>query len=274
MPGPTSANSERARQRERTTQIRLLALIERAATARFSREFNRLARELGAMFREFGALLFLDAAMAEHEKRLTIALNRLYSDAGVVFGSRIRRAVGKSMLGGMRYKQESAQETLFDLAMRQFTEGVSGEKIVDITETTLGQVRKALELIDLEGLGEIPGAKLIEKETGGLIGRKRAARIARTEGHTGSQFASQTQMDQLEVEYFKRWVSVQDARTRDSDDAFNHRSANGQKVPRGEKFKIKKQGGGTELLDYPGDPKGSPGNIINCRCVQVYEVKV
>ncbi len=274
MPGPISPTSERARQRERAAQLRLLALIERAATARFSREFNRLGRELARMFREFGALIMLDDALLEHERRLTTILDRLYTDTGAMFGSRIRNAVGKAYAGGLLHKQEdNGQESLFNLAMRQFIDGQSGARIAEITNTTRLQIQGALAEIDVEGLGELPGAKLIERATGGLIGRKRAAGIARTEGHTGSQFAAQTQIDQLGVEYFKRWVSVQDARTRDRDDAFNHRAANGQRVPRGEQFKIKKQGGGVELLNFPGDPKGSPGNIINCRCVQVFEVR-
>jgi hypothetical protein len=25
-----------------------------------------------------------------------------------------------------------------------------------------------------------------------------------------------------------------------------------------------------EQLDYPGDPVGSAGNVINCRCTQIY----
>ncbi len=65
---------------------------------------------------------------------------------------------------------------------------------------------------------------------------------------------------------------MQDNRTRDKDDEFNHKAANGQRVKRREKFAIKRKKGGVELLDFPGDPKGSPGNIINCRCVMVFEI--
>ncbi len=274
MPGPLALTSERARQRERTTQLRMLALIERVATVRFGREFNRVGRELATMFREFGGELpLLDSVMVEHERRLAVILYRLYSDAARLFGSRVRAAARKSYAGTLYVKQtERDQANLFDLAVRQFIEGVSGQRIVEISTTTLGQVRGALAAIDDAGLGELPGSKLITDATGGAIGRKRAERIARTEGHTSSQVGGQIQMDQLGLDYTKRWVSVQDARTRDKDDAFNHRAANGQTVPRGGKFRIKKQSGGVELIDHPGDPKGSPGNIINCRCVQVFNV--
>lgn len=287
---PVGLTSERARQRERTVQIRLLATIERAAAIRFAREFNRLGRELGAMLRASeGTLPRLDDAIAEHGRRLTVILERLYVEVGDVMASRIRGAIEKCFSGGLLtkaaadrlaartallVKQGLDQATLFQLAMRQFIEGQSGLRIEEITATTLGQVRDALTLIDVEGLGEIPGAKIIEQQTGGVIGRARAMRIARTEGHTGSQFASQTQITQLGVEYVKRWVSVQDQRTRSvrDGDQFDHKAANGQKRKRDEQYEIKRLKGGSEKLNYPGDPKGSAGNIINCRCIQVYEV--
>lgn len=265
----TSATSERARQRERTIQVRLLSSIERVSAARIAREFNRLSLELAAQYAEFGGLPFLEPTLEEHDKRLTALLGQLYLETGELFGARVRESAGKST-GGNLVKQ---QDSLFTIALRQFIVSQSATRVDEITETTRGQIRGALAQIEETGLGEVAGAKIIETATGGLIGRTRAARISRTEGHTGSQYGSQTQMDQLGLEYVKRWVSVQDKRTRDSADQFNHRSANGQRVKKGETFKIKRKGGGVEELDYPGDPSGSAGNIINCRCVQVYEVK-
>ncbi|MFJ9720012.1 phage minor head protein [Streptomyces sp. NPDC101213] len=54
----------------------------------------------------------------------------------------------------------------------------------------------------------------------------------------------------------KRWVAVLDDRTRDA-----HRDADGQEVPLDAPFEV-----GGETLRFPGDPTGSPGNVINCRC--------
>lgn len=262
--------SERARQRERTIQLRLLAGLERSSALRFAREFNRVGREVARHFKEQGgAVPLLEPILEEHQSRLRALFNQLYAEAGAMFGARIRQAAGK-----MLAKQEDEEETLFQLAMRQFTDAHSGQRIAEISSTTLSQLRLALDAIDLEGLGEIPGARLIEEATGGQIAQTRGRMIARTEGHTASQFASNTQMTQLGVEFKKRWVSVQDGRTRTikDDAAFDHRQANGQKVGKTAQFLIKKKAGGTEALDFPGDPKGSAANIINCRCIQVYEV--
>jgi len=61
----------------------------------------------------------------------------------------------------------------------------------------------------------------------------------------------------------KEWLSTDDDRTRGADpkDEFNHLAADGETVDLDAEFT--KTG---EALQYPGDPAGSAGNIINCRC--------
>ncbi|WP_327358445.1 hypothetical protein [Streptomyces sp. NBC_01304] len=54
-----------------------------------------------------------------------------------------------------------------------------------------------------------------------------------------------------------QWRSTMDGRTRAA-----HRMANYQTVPTGTPFLV-----GGEMLRYPGDPNGSPGTTIHCRCV-------
>jgi len=58
----------------------------------------------------------------------------------------------------------------------------------------------------------------------------------------------------------KEWVAIQDNRTRVS-----HSIASGQRVDLKEFFVV-----GGERLKYPGDPRGSAGNTINCRCASIY----
>lgn len=57
------------------------------------------------------------------------------------------------------------------------------------------------------------------------------------------------------------WNAVMDERTRD-----DHADADQQVVNLGDPFEV----GGEELM-YPGDPAGSDGNVINCRCWLTYE---
>jgi len=58
------------------------------------------------------------------------------------------------------------------------------------------------------------------------------------------------------------WVTTLDEVTR-----VNHVIANLQEKSPLQSFLV-----GGELLRYPGDPAGSPGNIINCRCVKVVSI--
>lgn len=62
--------------------------------------------------------------------------------------------------------------------------------------------------------------------------------------------------EKLGYKMVKTWVAVGDSRTRDA-----HKHAHGQIVDLNEAFDV-----GGEKLMYPGDPNGSPENIINCRC--------
>jgi hypothetical protein len=59
------------------------------------------------------------------------------------------------------------------------------------------------------------------------------------------------------------WLSANDDRTR-REPYGGHLAADGQVRRVGMPFDV----GGEKLL-YPGDPRGSPGNIINCRCVTI-----
>lgn len=94
--------------------------------------------------------------------------------------------------------------------------------------------------------------------------RTRAMRIARTETHSASSFASDQYNDkvskELGIPMKKRWVSVGDARTR-----LSHANANGQIRDMEEDFEIN-----GALMKHPGDPKGGAKNVVNCRCVVVY----
>lgn len=58
---------------------------------------------------------------------------------------------------------------------------------------------------------------------------------------------------------YKRWVTMHDDRVREG-----HSAADGQEVPLGSPFVVD-----GEYLQYPGDPRGSAGNVVNCRCVIV-----
>ena len=82
-------------------------------------------------------------------------------------------------------------------------------------------------------------------------------RITRTTMTGIDNSARQEAWRQSGVVPTKEWISALIAnRTRDT-----HAAAHGQQVKLAESFEV-----GGELLQYPGDPAGSAGNIINCLC--------
>lgn len=93
----------------------------------------------------------------------------------------------------------------------------------------------------------------------------RARTVAVTEVHRaynmgGLAAAQRIQMRERGPRLLKRWDSKEDSATRPA-----HRVADGQIQPVNHPFWV-----GGEALMSPGDPSGSPANVINCRCKQKF----
>jgi HK97 family phage portal protein len=92
--------------------------------------------------------------------------------------------------------------------------------------------------------------------------RVRSVRIARTEvisafNGSGLEVAKELGGD---VVGGQEWIAARDDKTRSE-----HAEADGQIVAIGEKFNV-----GGEELEYPGDPAGSPWNVVSCRCTAAF----
>jgi len=83
----------------------------------------------------------------------------------------------------------------------------------------------------------------------------RSLRIARTEMNGVMQSATNEAWEQSDVVKGGVWMVA------DSDAREAHLAADGQFAELGQPFDV-----GGEALMFPGDPNGSAGNIINCRC--------
>jgi hypothetical protein len=89
----------------------------------------------------------------------------------------------------------------------------------------------------------------------------RATMIARTEV-IGSFNGSTHEIGQLLPDGMvagEEWLATEDDRTREA-----HIEADGQQIAMGDVFSVD-----GEDMRYPGDPNGSPENVINCRCALV-----
>jgi hypothetical protein len=113
---------------------------------------------------------------------------------------------------------------------------------------------------EAESQGEtIP--QMMERLSSYFEGRKSEAsteRIARTTMTSVNSAGDDAAWKQSGVVQGSEWLTAIDGRERDA-----HRAAHGQYRGLGQMFDV-----GGELLTGPGDPNGSPGNIINCRCTR------
>jgi len=132
--------------------------------------------------------------------------------------------------------------------------------IKKINETTQANLRKKLSQALSEGKNQNQIAELVRSEFSGMR-QYRAERIARTEiassANYGINEGQKQGLAEGSVFTHKKWIHSRDADVRD-----DHRVSQIQKAD--DPFSI-----GGEFLDFPGDPAGSPGMIINCRCATI-----
>lgn len=136
---------------------------------------------------------------------------------------------------------------------------ISNFKISKVNEFTQKKVAETLH----EGLGKGENLTQLTERIKIQLGsnRARALRIARTQTGGAVNTGRHEGLKASGVE-LKSWLTAKDENVRTA-----HRQAEADSVegiPINTPFNV-----GGELLMYPGDPAGSPGNIINCRCMQI-----
>ena len=130
-----------------------------------------------------------------------------------------------------------------------------------INETTMAKILELLEMGIVENWTVPEFAKNIKEKLADLA-ISRAKRIARTESAKVDNWGQTEGYKQNEFIERKGWLSAFAPESRDE-----HVAASDQVVNLNEPFIV-----GGEELQYPGDPAGSPGNIINCLCSTYPEV--
>jgi uncharacterized protein with gpF-like domain len=182
----------------------------------------------------------------------------LYKEVGDAFARAIYSGMKK-----MPYP-ETKQQPAWIERMVQIVERDLVDRIQGVTDTIKKQIREIIIIGIEEGLSTaqikalIIGNNLIAPLNGTLDQRVR--RIIRTEMVYASNRGSLEGALASNVEFDKVWSTTPDGNARDA-----HEDADGQTVNKSAPFFV-----GGEYLSVPGDPNGSPENIINCRCTQTY----
>jgi Phage Mu protein F like protein len=148
-----------------------------------------------------------------------------------------------------------------DGAIAEYMAEHTAEAVVGISESLREVIANAIRQGQEENLSVEELARLIVDTTAGEIGLARARRIARTETHAAAMYGQQLAAQASPLQFNKTWLATEDSRTR-----ADHAEANGQTVALDEPFVV-----GDVEMAYPGDPTAPAGQIINCRCVALYE---
>jgi SPP1 gp7 family putative phage head morphogenesis protein len=130
-------------------------------------------------------------------------------------------------------------------------------KIRAASESIFASIKDEIDTGLREGESPQQLTRRVEDAMPGIT-REKAETIARTETGAAYGQARQAGLADAGIE-FKEWVTARDENVRAT-----HVALDGVIVPLGAKFKV-----GESWLDFPCDPDGPPGEVINCRCIQV-----
>lgn len=166
-----------------------------------------------------------------------------------------------------RTARQLKQEFDFAMILNSWLNTNAGLRIVSVHQTLIEAIIKVIADGYENNLSVADITRNLQNKFGWF--KYQALRIARTETTTATNLATTLAAENSEYELQKTWISAQDNRTRRPPKSpFDHLDMNGVTVDADRPFFV-----GGEEIEYPGDPQGTAGNIINCRCKVVYTIK-
>lgn len=230
------------------------------------REFVKGFKELGnsipwGFITEENYELILDTNFKQ-EMFYNIYFN-VYREIGIIHGKRVGKEINKQI----KEFTLNAFLSTFERNLLEFLLNNVTNRVISVRRTYLDTLKDLI----LNGVQDGKTMSQIVTEIQKKINQRgfyrwQIMRIVRTETTASANYASTVAGDVSGVALDKIWISATDSRTRRIPrNKFDHLSMNGVRVPKNEMFEIPTING-TEKVVFPGDPKASAGNVINCRC--------
>ena len=236
--------------------LRQMSTIEKGFAYRVRIKLNEMYKEAADIV-EQGVSGGMDALLDQWLPDFYGIFRAEYKRAGILFSGLVFDEVAQLKFTGIP-EVKGMGETFWN-SFRGFIELNTAMKVVQVNNTTkkwiARKVRKGTEE------GKSPGNIAKDLKASGRFNKMRSLRIARTEIHAVSNFATQEAIKSTRLEMEKEWVAFIDDRTRTSHIVMNEKKP----IPMNQKFKV-----GGMPMEYPGDPAGGAKNCINCRCVLLY----
>lgn len=258
----------------RNRWLRQRGLYERMATTRFHKNIREnLFRLPFDDFTRFNYAALVNAFISA--QMIVDAFAVVYTDVGIKHGLKIGRAITKEA-------KEFNPQTFEDQYAQFISDWIQdnlGEKITSIRQTLIAEILRIIADAFSRNDGtagtsptrSVPNiaAEIKKKVKSKDFYLWQAKRIARTETTAAANLGAIMAANDHDVELEKEWISTIDKKTRRKpQDEYDHLFMDGNTVDLRDDFLVD-----GENLHYPGDPRGSAGNVINCRCTIAVLVK-
>lgn len=181
---------------------------------------------------------------------------------GFAYTRLTRAAGGKSFSNFVEIKAESDElvdEHRLVQIITSYARKNATRKSWDIANTTKIKLGRIVAAGIRDELGPAAIASRIRDKFASMSDA-RSRVIARTETHAAMQYGSLEAAASSDVVESKTWLSAADDRVRD-----DHLAMNGQTAKLDQSFD-----GPAEGMMFPGDPSGPADQVINCRCVLIF----
>ena len=244
-----------SRQQQHASFLHTLGALEEQLTPPIQAARNEFYKKCAKRYLEHRTINHADL-MHKHQEQILLILNKYYKKCII--------AMGTLAFGHVRHAAKEDEDSLFlDLADDWIqTQGLQRSTL--IADTAENDVMQAIQDGMDAGLSVEAVSSTIESLT--ELSNWQANRVARTEMHAAANYAQiesvRTAEQRLGLTMLKAWQPTIDSRTRDA-----HAEMDGTDAIAMDALFIVDG----EEMDSPGDPNGSPENIINCRCCLVFE---
>ena len=247
----------------RSTYKRWLLQYEKQSYKELRKTFKRWSEVIPfSMMSEDNYEVMLDAVINDDPMYRTF--EKIYTDIGLVHGKRSGAQINKEL----KYFEFANFENIFLVNLKKYLEEFAADSIISIEET----YKTAIKKLFVDAIREGGDIRAITKRIQNIVKKPnfykwQALRIARTESNTAANFSATQAYESNGFEMDKVWISARDSRVRRTPpDKYDHQDLNGKRVDPDKPF-ITSRG---EKLMFPGDKKGSAGNVVNCRCSVAY----
>lgn len=244
---PINLTTDKARRQYHRLVLQIMAKLERTVERQLKPMINRQYMDAASLITH--GVRDVEHVVNAQAPRLRRILRAHYRRVAFVSGRQAIRAFDPT---------KSMNESFWN-EINQFIALNTGRKIKQMQDTTKRMIALTIATSIEEGETHRETATRLRK-TGAIDSRFRALRIARTETLGIYNSATQASVRETGLKFIRVWSTTRDLRTRrrKKKSKFDHWVVDGQKRKMGEDYEVS-----GELLSYPGDPKGSAGNIIN-----------